>query len=245
MCIDSNLSMRLRLRRQCLCMCAAIPRRKLTLCSQHCRKTGKFSCRWIGIHLAKNLVGWSDKFGVSWQLPEEFRAANWKNRCKSRPQADEINRTTSTDYQTRFHSRRPAAAHAAHDRRKSRRCGRKSCRASARFVPDRGNTVSYGLMGPPTSGNGMVRLHGGQSRGTSGFSCLREWSRWIRLPTPMQSLKRHWPALGETMDHLYSKWLPFRLTIHPVDAPSFERYNEAFSPDNPVVEIYVPVTKKF
>ena len=51
-------------------------------------------------------------------------------------------------------------------------------------------------------------------------------------------------GIGETMNYLYQTWLPAS-DYYPVDAPSFERYGEAFSPDNPVVEIYVPVTKKF
>jgi AraC family transcriptional regulator len=45
------------------------------------------------------------------------------------------------------------------------------------------------------------------------------------------------------MNYLYQTWLPAS-DYYPVDAPSFERYGEAFSPDNPVVEIYVPITKK-
>ena len=45
------------------------------------------------------------------------------------------------------------------------------------------------------------------------------------------------------MNYLYQTWLPSP-DYGAIDAPGCERSGEAFSPENPVVEIYVPVQKK-
>jgi AraC family transcriptional regulator len=47
-------------------------------------------------------------------------------------------------------------------------------------------------------------------------------------------------TLPETFDYIFSIWLPtsgYKL----VDGPLLERYGENFSPENPVVDIYIPV----
>jgi len=50
-------------------------------------------------------------------------------------------------------------------------------------------------------------------------------------------------TIGEVFGYIYNSWLPTS-GYQPVDAPYFERYGENFSPDNPVLSIYIPVAKK-
>jgi AraC family transcriptional regulator len=68
-------------------------------------------------------------------------------------------------------------------------------------------------------------------------------SRWDIAANTYAVLETTLPKIGEAMNYLYTTWLPSS-DYYPVNAPSFERYGEAFSPDNPVVEIYVPVKQK-
>jgi AraC family transcriptional regulator len=51
------------------------------------------------------------------------------------------------------------------------------------------------------------------------------------------------PTLAETFDHIYNKWLPDSGCQQAI-GPYFERYDANFSPDNPVLSIYIPVVKK-
>jgi AraC family transcriptional regulator len=103
--------------------------------------------------------------------------------------------------------------------------------------------VSYGVMGRFDQATGMFDYMAGNPVAQVD-QLPAGMSRWDQAANTYAVLETTLAGIGETMDHLYSKWLPSS-DYHPVDAPSFERYNEAFSPDNPVVEIYVPVTKKF
>jgi len=52
------------------------------------------------------------------------------------------------------------------------------------------------------------------------------------------------PAMGATMEKIYSEWLPAS-SYRQAPGPSFERYGESFNPQNPasVLSIYIPVTK--
>lgn len=50
-------------------------------------------------------------------------------------------------------------------------------------------------------------------------------------------------TIGQVFGDIYNTWLPAS-EYKQVDAPYFERYGENFSPDNPVLSIYIPVTKK-
>ncbi len=51
------------------------------------------------------------------------------------------------------------------------------------------------------------------------------------------------PKIGETFDHIFSTWLPTS-GYQQVAGPYFERYGEDFSPNNPVLTVYIPVEKK-
>ncbi len=102
--------------------------------------------------------------------------------------------------------------------------------------------VSYGVMG-----------HFDQATGMFDYMAGNPVTRVDQLPAGMNSwdIGSHTYAvfettlsqIGEAMNYLFQTWLPSS-DYDPVDAPSFERYGEAFSPDNPVLEIYVPLKKK-
>jgi AraC family transcriptional regulator len=49
--------------------------------------------------------------------------------------------------------------------------------------------------------------------------------------------------LPETFDYIFGTWLPTSGYQH-ASGPLLERYGEAFSPENPVVAIYIPVKKR-
>ena len=49
--------------------------------------------------------------------------------------------------------------------------------------------------------------------------------------------------IGETFDHIFSTWLPTS-GYQQVNAPYFEYYGENFSPNNPVLSIYIPVVAR-
>lgn len=51
------------------------------------------------------------------------------------------------------------------------------------------------------------------------------------------------PKLSETFDYAFASWLPTS-DYRQASGPLLERYGETFSPDNPVVSIYIPVEKK-
>jgi AraC family transcriptional regulator len=50
-------------------------------------------------------------------------------------------------------------------------------------------------------------------------------------------------TMGQTFGHIFNTWLPTS-GYQTVASPYFERYGENFSPDNPVLSIYIPVQKK-
>lgn len=51
------------------------------------------------------------------------------------------------------------------------------------------------------------------------------------------------PTLSETFDYIFGSWL-LASEYKQGSGPLLERYGETFSPDNPVVDIYIPVEKK-
>jgi AraC family transcriptional regulator len=51
------------------------------------------------------------------------------------------------------------------------------------------------------------------------------------------------PTLEETFDSIFASWLPTS-DYKQTSGPLLERYGETFSPDNPVLSIYIPVEKK-
>jgi AraC family transcriptional regulator len=118
-----------------------------------------------------------------------------------------------------------------------------------RFVPRMGEIqhqseqhVSYGLMGHFDQATGMFDYMAGNAV-TQVAQLPSGMARWDISANSYAVLETVLPKIGETLDYLYGTWLPSS-DYQPVDAPSFECYGEAFSSENPVVEIYVPVKKK-
>jgi len=102
--------------------------------------------------------------------------------------------------------------------------------------------VSYGLMGRFDQATGMFDYMAGNPV-TQVDQLPSGMASWDLAANTYAVLETTLAGIGETMDYLFRTWLPVS-EYQPVDAPSFERYGEAFSPENPVVEIYAPVTKK-
>ncbi len=101
--------------------------------------------------------------------------------------------------------------------------------------------VSYGLMGHFDQATGMFDYMAGNSV-KEVTQLPTGMARWDISANTYAVLETTLSKIGETMDYLYRTWAPSS-GFHLVDAPSFERYGEAFSPENPVVDIYVPVKK--
>lgn len=102
--------------------------------------------------------------------------------------------------------------------------------------------ISYGIMGRFDQATGMFDYLAGNPV-TQVDRLPDGMSSWDLAANTYAVLETTLTKIGETMNYLYQTWLPTS-DYYPVDAPSFERYGEAFSPDNPVLEIYVPVHKK-
>ena len=117
-----------------------------------------------------------------------------------------------------------------------------------RFIPRIGEIghlaephVSYGLMG-----------HFDQDAGTmdymAGCAVVQDgplpagMTRWDVPANTYAVIETTLPGIGEAFDYIYNTWLPSS-GYRQVEAPYFECYGEAFSPDNPVLEIYIPVKK--
>lgn len=102
--------------------------------------------------------------------------------------------------------------------------------------------VSYGLMdnfNPQTSvfdymaGNAVERVE----------TLPVGMSRWDVPANTYAVFESSIPKLGESFGYIFNDWLPAS-GYEQVASPYFERYGENFSPDNPVVSIYIPVAKK-
>ncbi len=102
--------------------------------------------------------------------------------------------------------------------------------------------VSYGLMGRFDQATGMFDYMAGNPV-TQVDQLPVGMRRWDLAAHTYAVLETTLDKIGETMNYLHQTWLPTS-DYYPVDAPSFERYGEAFSPDIPVLHIYVPVQKK-
>lgn len=68
-------------------------------------------------------------------------------------------------------------------------------------------------------------------------------SRWDIPANTYAVFEATLATIGQVFGYIYNTWLP-TADYKPVDAPYFERYGENFSPDNPVLSIYIPVAKK-
>ena len=102
--------------------------------------------------------------------------------------------------------------------------------------------VSYGLMGGFDQATGMFDYMAGNP--VAQVAPLPPgMARWDLDTHTYAVLETTLSKIGETMAYVYQTWLPSS-DYEGVDAPSFERYGEAFSSKNPVLDIYVPVKKK-
>jgi AraC family transcriptional regulator len=118
-----------------------------------------------------------------------------------------------------------------------------------KFVPRMGEIphqaaehVSYGLMGRFDQATGMFDYMAGNPV-TQVDQLPAGMTHWNLFANTYAVLETTLSGIGETMNYLHTTWLPAS-DYQPIDAPSFERYGEDFSPDNPVVEIYVPIKQK-
>ena len=67
-------------------------------------------------------------------------------------------------------------------------------------------------------------------------------SRWDIPANTYAVFEATLATIGQVFGYIYNSWFP-TAGYQPVDAPYFERYGENFSPDNPVLSIYIPVAK--
>ena len=99
--------------------------------------------------------------------------------------------------------------------------------------------VSYGLMD-----------HFNQATGTLDYMAGNPVEKVVGLPAGMSRwdvpantyavFETTIPTLGETFDHIFNTWLPIS-GYQQIAGPYFERYGADFSPDHPVLSIYIPV----
>jgi AraC family transcriptional regulator len=68
-------------------------------------------------------------------------------------------------------------------------------------------------------------------------------SRWDIAGNTYAVFETMMQHLPETFDYIFGSWLPAS-DYQQGSGPLLERYGETFSPDNPVVSIYIPVAKK-
>ncbi len=68
-------------------------------------------------------------------------------------------------------------------------------------------------------------------------------SRWDIPANTYAVFEATLTTIGQVFGYIHNTWLP-TADYQQVDAPYFERYGEDFSPDHPVLSIYIPVAKK-
>ena len=115
-----------------------------------------------------------------------------------------------------------------------------------RFVPRMGELrhssephVSYGLM-DDTDAGGMDYMAGNP---TSNIAELPQgMTRWDVPTNTYAVFDTTLATISQTFDDIFGKWLPTS-GYQQVTGPVFERYPDTFSPDNPALEIYIPVKK--
>lgn len=118
-----------------------------------------------------------------------------------------------------------------------------------KFVPRMGEIkhkasehASYGVMNNADMATMDVDYMAGDPV-TSTADAPEGMSAWLVPANTYAVFATTLPKIGETFGHIFNQWLPnsgYRQTADPY----FERYGEEFSPDNPKVDIYIPVEKK-
>lgn len=114
------------------------------------------------------------------------------------------------------------------------------------FVPRMGEMpqspephVSYGLM-DNFDADGVDYMAGNPISNTAKLP--QSMSRWDVPANTYAVFDTTLATIGQTFDDIFGKWLPTS-GYQQVAAPYFERYPETFGPDNPALEIYIPVKK--
>ena len=118
-----------------------------------------------------------------------------------------------------------------------------------RFVPRMGEIqhqsephVSYGLMDHFDQQAGTLDYMAGNAV-TQATELPPDMARWDVPANTYVVFETTLPKIGEAFGYFFNTWLPSS-GYQQVAAPYFERYGETFSPENPVVEIYIPVEKQ-
>ncbi|MCB0021651.1 MAG: GyrI-like domain-containing protein [Caldilinea sp.] len=104
--------------------------------------------------------------------------------------------------------------------------------------------VSYGVMGNYDTATSQFDYLAGCSVTTVG-AMPEGMSRWD-VPAQIYAVfETTIPAMGQTMDAIYTHWLPTS-GYRQVNSMYFERYGETFSPEDPAstLSIYIPVEKQ-
>lgn len=101
--------------------------------------------------------------------------------------------------------------------------------------------VSYGLMAHDQSMTKLDYMAGNAV--TQVDEVPAGMARWDVPANTYAVFETTLATIGETFGHIYNTWLP-TAGYQQVAAPYFERYGEAFSPEHPVLSIYIPVSKK-
>jgi AraC family transcriptional regulator len=101
--------------------------------------------------------------------------------------------------------------------------------------------VSYGLMDHFNMATGAMDYMAGNPV-TEADELPAGMSRWDVPANTYAVFETTIPNIGEAFDYAMGVWLPTSGYTQVV-APYFERYGEDFSPNNPVVSVYIPVKK--
>ena len=68
-------------------------------------------------------------------------------------------------------------------------------------------------------------------------------SRWDIAENTYAVFESTLATLPQTFDTIFSSWFPTS-NYKQAEGPLLERYGEHFSPENPMVDVYIPVIKK-
>lgn len=101
--------------------------------------------------------------------------------------------------------------------------------------------VSYGVMAHNPEMTELTYMAGNAVTGVTELPA--GMSRWDIPANTYAVFEATLANIGQVFDYIHNTWLPMS-DYQQVAGPYFERYGESFSPDNPVLSIYIPVEKK-
>ncbi len=99
--------------------------------------------------------------------------------------------------------------------------------------------TSYGVMA--STGDALDYMAGSPVSSVSDLPA--GMSAWNLSENTYAVFEASIPTLSETFDTIFGQWLPTS-GYKQAEGPLLERYGENFSPENPVVDVYIPVIKK-